>query len=136
MGLKIERFAFHELLSTEEWGLEMVPKPVLGILMLYEETPAQRAFKITESSQLKAADIPENVFFMKQKAMNACGTIGLFHIILNSKEKYPDIVTAGSFLDKFIQNSQGKDAEGRAEVFKNSKEILSEHKQAVSEGVS
>lgn len=36
MGLKTDSWAFTELLSTEEWGLEMVPKPVLGILMLYE----------------------------------------------------------------------------------------------------
>lgn len=73
---------------------------------------------------------------MKQKAINACGTIGLFHIILNAKEKYPDIVTPGSFLDKFIHSTSGKDPEATAEVFKNSKEILAEHKQAVNEGVS
>jgi ubiquitin carboxyl-terminal hydrolase L3 len=36
MGLKTELFSFQELLSLEEWGLEMVPKPVLGIMMLYE----------------------------------------------------------------------------------------------------
>lgn len=38
---------------------------------------------------------------MKQKAINACGTIALFHIIINAKERYPDIVIPGSFLDKF-----------------------------------
>jgi ubiquitin carboxyl-terminal hydrolase L3 len=36
MGLKTELYSFQELLSLEEWGLEMVPKPVLGIMMLYE----------------------------------------------------------------------------------------------------
>jgi|JI9StandDraft_2_1071091.scaffolds.fasta_scaffold719032_2 ubiquitin carboxyl-terminal hydrolase L3 len=53
MGLKTELWNFTELLSTEDWGLEMVPKPVLGILMLYEETPAQNAFKDVEAAQLK-----------------------------------------------------------------------------------
>lgn len=53
MGLKTEQWNFTELLSTEDWGLEMVPKPVLGILMLYEETPAQNAFKDVEAAQLK-----------------------------------------------------------------------------------
>lgn len=61
---------------------------------------------------------------MKQRAMNACGTIGLFHIILNAVEKYPDLITPGSFLDQFRINAQGKNFEERAEVFKNSKEIL------------
>jgi ubiquitin carboxyl-terminal hydrolase L3 len=36
IGLKTELFSFQELLSLEEWGLEMIPKPVLGIMMLYE----------------------------------------------------------------------------------------------------
>ncbi len=36
MGLKTELFLFTELLSTEEWALEMIPKPVIGILLLYE----------------------------------------------------------------------------------------------------
>lgn len=114
MGLKTELWNFNELLSTEEWGLEMIPKPVLGILMLYEETPAQNAFKDVEAAQLKPEEVPKNVFFMKQKAINACGTIALFHMILNAKEKYPNILTTDSFLDKFSQNTSGKDSEARA----------------------
>ena len=73
---------------------------------------------------------------MKQKAINACGTIGLFHIILNAKEKYPNIIKTDSFLDKFNQQSTGKDCETRAEMFKNSEELLTEHKSAVSAGQS
>lgn len=36
MGLKTESFAFTEMMSTEEWALEMIPQPALGILFLYE----------------------------------------------------------------------------------------------------
>ena len=68
--------------------------------------------------------------------MNACGSIALFHIILNAKEKYPNIVTEASFLDKFSQRAGDKDSEARAEIFKNSEEIHNEHKQAVNEGQS
>lgn len=114
MGLKTELFSFTELLSTEEWGLEMVPKPVLGILLLFEETTVQNAFNETQKDLLKPEEIPKNVFFMKQKAINACGTIGLFHIVLNAKEKYPNIITADSFLDKFSKNALDKDPESRA----------------------
>jgi len=38
---------------------------------------------------------------MKQYAKNACGTIALIHMILNSLEEYPDIATQGSFLSNF-----------------------------------
>lgn len=62
----------------------MIPKPCLGILLLYEESPAQNTFKEAESANLNPHEVPGNVFFMKQRAMNACGTIGLFHIILNA----------------------------------------------------
>ena len=51
---------------------------------------------------------------MKQHAINACGSIALFHIILNAREKYPDIITAESFLDKFNEKALGKDSEARA----------------------
>jgi hypothetical protein len=33
------------MLSTEEWALDMLPKPAVGILFLYEETPVQVQFK-------------------------------------------------------------------------------------------
>ena len=85
LGLKTNLFSFQELLSLEEWGLEMVPKPVLGMMMLYEESPAQTAFKNTEADSLKPEEVPKNVFYMKQHAINACGSIALFHIILNAK---------------------------------------------------
>lgn len=51
---------------------------------------------------------------MKQYAINACGSIALFHIILNAKEKYPDIVIQDSFLDKFNEKATGKNSEARA----------------------
>jgi hypothetical protein len=38
---------------------------------------------------------------MKQYAHNACGTIALFHVILNAVDEHPDIVKAGSKLAEF-----------------------------------
>lgn len=49
MGLRTELFSFQELLSLEEWAFEMIPKPVLGIMMLYEECAAQNQFKQAEA---------------------------------------------------------------------------------------
>lgn len=136
LGLQTNAYSFQELLSLEEWAFEMIPKPVLGIMMLYEESPAQTQFKTAEEATLKPEEVPANVFYMKQHAINACGSIALFHIIMNAKEKYPAIVTPGSFLDKFSEQALGKDSEARADIFKNSSEIMNEHKQAVGEGQS
>lgn len=47
---------------------------------------------------------------MKQFAKNACGTIALLHIILNSLEEHPDIVNQGSFLSNFRSTTSDKNA--------------------------
>lgn len=43
---------------------------------------------------------------MKQYAYNACGTIELFHIIINAFKKYPNIIISESYLDKFKNQGQ------------------------------
>lgn len=136
MGLKTELFSFTEMLSTEEWALEMIPQPVLGILFLYEVTPVQKEYKTAISAGLQPENAPNNVFFMKQHARNACGTIALFHITLNALEEHPEIVTANSYLENFKLNSSNIDPNARGELFKNSKDILDEHKNAVVGGQS
>lgn len=136
MGLRTENYAFTEMLSTEEWALEMIPQPAIGILFLYEETPVQKQHKEAESHHLNAANIPQDLFFMRQYARNACGTIALFHIILNAASKYPDMVVPGSYLDTFKTNSTTIDPKARGELFKNSKEILTHHQEAVVGGQS
>lgn len=35
--------------------------------------------------------IPKDLFFMKQFADEACGTIAMFHIFLNIIDRHPDI---------------------------------------------
>ncbi len=48
---------------------------------------------------------------MKQFAKNACGTIALFHIIMNAFYDYPDLVVENSYLSKFREESFGKKPE-------------------------
>ncbi len=45
MGLKVEQFNFQQMLSIEDWAQEMIPQPILGIMLLYEQSPAQLNFK-------------------------------------------------------------------------------------------
>lgn len=55
---------------------------------------------------------------MKQYAYNACGTIGLFHIILNAAKKYPNLILKDSYLDKFQYEVKEKNAEDRGKLLK------------------
>ena len=73
---------------------------------------------------------------MKQYAQNACGTIGLFHIILNAAKTRPDIIEHNSYIDSFRGQGMTKNAEERGKLFKESKELLEEHKSASESGQS
>ena len=98
------------MLSTEEWALDMIPKPVLGVLFLYECTPVQTEHAHQQEASLHPEQVPQDIFFMKQYAQNACGTIGLFHIILNAAKTRPEIIEQGSYLDNFRTQGLTKNA--------------------------
>jgi ubiquitin carboxyl-terminal hydrolase L3 len=88
----------------------MIPKPVLGVLFLYECTPVQTEHAHQQEASLHPEQVPHDIFFMKQYAQNACGTIGLFHIILNAAKARPEIVDQGSYLDNFRTQGLTKNA--------------------------
>jgi hypothetical protein len=50
---------------------------------------------------------------MRQYARNACGTIALFHIVLNALDQHPDLITTGSYLDNFRLNAANLDPQAR-----------------------
>jgi len=54
---------------------------------------------------------------MKQYAQNACGTIALFHVILNALSVYPAIVDEDSYLKKFLDDTKTKPAEDIGKIF-------------------
>jgi len=71
---------------------------------------------------------------MKQFAKNACGTIALFHTIMNSIYEYPDLVKENSYLSKFREDTFGKSPQEIGEMFKKSKDLNQKHKESVHKG--
>ena len=71
---------------------------------------------------------------MKQYAGNACGTVAVFHAITNLVREYPDIIAKDSYLQKFIEETQGLTKEERGNHFKKDKELEKAHHSAVIEG--
>ena len=134
MGLKTENYCFQEMLGLEDWAMEMIPQPVLGVMFLYQCTPVQVAFKNTQADQLDPTAVPNEIFYMKQFAQNACGTIALFHIILNSMPNHADMVTPNSYLTKFLSEAQTQAPEDRGKTFEKNEEIKTEHKGASQQG--
>ena len=117
MGLNTNNFCFQELLGLEDWALEMIPQPVLGLMFLYQTTPVQTAYKNTEADHLDPATVPKEMFYMKQYAQNACGTIALFHIIINSMGQHQNLVAPDCEILKFYQKSLNEGPEERGKSF-------------------
>ena len=60
---------------------------------------------------------------------NACGTVGLLHALMNA-----DNLENDGWLKKFADNTEGKDADGRADVLEGDTELDSCHSAAAEQG--
>lgn len=92
--------------------LDMVPKPRFAVLLLFPLTPKIREYQGDLKPKLPSpsADQP---YFCRQSIGNACGTIALIHAALNLDLQVVPL-TEGGFLQRFLEETEGKDAEQRA----------------------
>jgi ubiquitin carboxyl-terminal hydrolase L3 len=116
LGLDITQYSFQDVLSTEDWALEMVPLPVLGVLMVYPIKPSSEAYREEERERIERDGqiVSPNVYFMKQTVGNACGTVGLLHCIGNVRNKLP--IAPGSYLERFYNKTEEATPEEIAQV--------------------
>lgn len=106
LGFNTSLFQFVDVYSTEDWALEMVSGRVLALLLLYPITPNQEKFRIEEKqSILSSPAAPSNVWFMKQRIGNACGTIAILHALANLEESISSqLISPESWLGKFYHS--------------------------------
>ena len=122
LGLITTTYSFQDIFSIEDWALELLTKPILGVLFVYPITEKQEEFRYLQQQQLETemsisselSDKFKNVFFMKQIVGNACGTIALLHCIGNVKEKIE--IISNSFLDRFFQTTKNMTPDEIAQV--------------------
>jgi ubiquitin carboxyl-terminal hydrolase L3 len=111
LGLS-EKYAFHDVLSVEPWALELVPTPVVAILLLFPISEASEAERVSTRSDQEAT-----LYFMKQHIGNACGTIGVLHTLTNLHrvEGFQDLPPSDSYIGRLITqtNTMNPDERGR-----------------------
>lgn len=137
LGFPIGIYRFVDVMSCEDWAIDMLPKPVLGFLLLYRisDLSKQARHRRIESSQEGSAEI----YYMKQTISNACGTIGLMHIIANCVYSENIPLEPGSFLETFLTETLELSPEQRGrhlESGESSDLIETAHKLAASSGQS
>ncbi|KAL7575938.1 hypothetical protein ACA910_000734 [Epithemia clementina (nom. ined.)] len=129
LGFDTSLYEFHDVFSTEEWALQMIPQPVVAVVMLYPLTEKQTS---QESKDEPVLDKSDSVWFIKQRIGNACGTIGLLHAILNAPEGLRTF-PAGSWLDEFYRDCPPPlDPIRKAELLEGNKAIAKLHDEATS----
>lgn len=144
LGFDTNLFEFVDVFSTEDWALEMIAQPVAAVLMLYPLSPAQiDGAKKDDIVYMNFKDNDNNdddVWFMKQRIGNACGTIGLLHGIYNMITPDPSIKLAcykpNSWISNFYQQtcSTGTTTTSiqKAELLECDTQISKLHDQATS----
>lgn len=74
-----------DVYGFDEELINFIPKPHLALILCYPDyKKVDEIMKpVYDKLQADGAAVPENIFFMKQKISNACGTFALFHSLAN-----------------------------------------------------
>ena len=141
LGLKVDKLQFSDVMSTEEWALDMVPRPVYAVIMVYpikditEARRAEQKEKILKDGQI----VSDKVYYMKQTVPNACGTIAILHAIGNlGPSKFAEVVKPGSFVERFFKDTKEEvmTPESIASYLENDEDIDALHAEASHKGQS
>ncbi|EYC02548.1 hypothetical protein Y032_0099g3175 [Ancylostoma ceylanicum] len=121
-----------DVFSFEPEMLEFVPSPQLALILCFPEkegeNPLQAAYDALTAS---GASAPPNVFFMKQKIGNACGTFALFHSLANL-EGVVDLGT-GSF-SNWLKEAKQLSTEERSDSLLKNTQLATAHEETALEG--
>ncbi|XP_068177992.1 ubiquitin carboxyl-terminal hydrolase isozyme L1 [Antennarius striatus] len=120
---------FVDVVGLEGDQLSAVPKPCFALMLLFPLTQQHESFRQQQADKV-AADA--DVYFLKQTAVNSCGTIALLHAVGNSKSKMT--FATDSVLKKFLDETENMSPDGRAKHLENYKAILEAHNEVAAQG--
>merc|ERR1712232_1519530 len=81
-----DAWSFVDVLGMDEELLAMVPRPCLGVILLFEYSDKLLAAHYSADDSTKKQPLSSDIFFMKQFVGNACGTIAALHCLGNSTQ--------------------------------------------------
>ncbi|KAI8807356.1 ubiquitin carboxyl-terminal esterase L3 [Cladochytrium replicatum] len=126
-------WAFTDIYGLDPELLDMVPKPVIAILMLFPITETYESYRREEEAKLKSGPIDFSGFFCLQKTANACGTIALLHALANNSEKI-DIETGP--LKRILDRMSASSPEERGRALEFDDDLVRIHEETSHEGQS
>ncbi|KAJ8774399.1 hypothetical protein K2173_012473 [Erythroxylum novogranatense] len=130
LGLPKTEAECYDVYGLDEELLQLVPKPVLAVLLTYPYNKEREAERIQQDNVMKEPN--RKVYFMKQTVGNACGTIALLHGVGNMTSNIK--LSEGSFLDRFFKATASMDPFQRAVFLENDREMEVAHSVAATAG--
>ncbi|KAL3066621.1 hypothetical protein OYC64_016549 [Pagothenia borchgrevinki] len=124
-----ENWRFVDVLGLESEQLSAVPKPCCALMLLFPLTQQHEFFRKQQAD--KVADSSE-VYFLKQTAVNSCGTIALLHAVANNKSKLT--FESDSALKKFLDETANMSADDRAKHLEKNQAIYEAHNEVAVQG--
>jgi ubiquitin carboxyl-terminal hydrolase L3 len=140
LGFPIELLSWTDVLSTEDWALDMVPSPVSAVALLFPIKEASEAFKDAQEARVRAEGeaAPPALYFTKQTVGNACGTVAILHSVANCTAVSGGAVplAAGGWFAGFLERTKGLSPEARAEALEDDQEVEEQHGEVAVQGQS
>lgn len=127
-----KNWIFTDVLGLDDMMLMMVPQPVVAVILLFPYDDKYKSFAKSESETIEkeGQTVSDGIYFMKQTIRNACGTIGVLHAVLNSRDKIPQDDELKSFYDATI----GLTPEERGKKLECNEKIAQAHGESAQEG--
>jgi ubiquitin carboxyl-terminal hydrolase L3 len=129
-----EKYQLVDVVSLdEEVMIAMLPPKVKAFILLFpcysENTEAHRA-KENEELKDKLNDFPD-LFYMRQYLHNACGTVAIFHAVLNNLNS---IEVKDGPLKSFYEKAKNLTPEERGKLLEQDQDIITIHQSLACEG--
>lgn len=141
LGFESTSHVFTDVFSTEQWALDMVPHPVSAVVVLFPMTgkiSAKRRQIHEQSSKNNASDTDNDVWYIKQRIRNACGTISVLHALANTPATIRESsIQPSSWLHSFLQKCPSTTSPiGKAIALENDPTIESFHEDATNDPIN
>jgi len=129
-----EKLQIVDVLGFDDCLLEMVPQPVLAVILLFPITQnySSHCASVLEKLKNEEQAVSDKVYFMRQTISNACGTIALIHSIANNSTRIQ--LAEGSSLQSFLSATARLSPEQRAEILEKEGTIGVAHGEYAQEG--
>ncbi|XP_057661438.1 ubiquitin carboxyl-terminal hydrolase isoform X2 [Diorhabda carinulata] len=132
-----EKYKVVDVYGLDTDALAWVPRPVIALILLFpcSEKYYTHAQKEKEELLNKGQEVSPNLWYMKQKVSNACGTIALIHSIANNEERVQ--LGEGAF-KKLLSDSKNMSPEERGDILVKAEDIayklITTHQELAMEG--